>query len=62
MSIPTAENDNSKKVMDRIEVANNKYTYSYSRHAVEGCLNMGIYTATPHKDFAGDNFWSIRKR
>ena len=62
MSIPTAENDNAAAIIKRIEIANNRYTFSYSENALKSVLNMGGYSARPHKDFDGELYWSISKK
>ena len=61
MSIPAA-NDTTAAIIKRIKNSNNGYTFTFDRNAMEATLNYGGYTATPHVDFAGDNYWSIRKR
>ena len=61
MSIP-ANNDTTAAIIKRIANSNNQYTFTYDRNALEATLNVGSYTATPHVDFAGDNYWSIKKR
>ena len=61
MSIPAA-NDTTANIIKRIANSNNGYTFTYDRNAMEATLNIGGFTATPHKDFSGDNYWSIKKR
>ena len=61
MSIPAA-NDTTTAIIKRIANSNNGYTFTYDRNAMEATLNVGGFRATPHKDFSGDNYWSIRKR
>ena len=61
MSIPAA-NDTTAAIIKRIKNSNNGYTVTFDRNAMEATLNVGGYSATPHRDFAGDNYWSIRKR
>jgi hypothetical protein len=61
MSIPAA-NDTTAAIIKRIANSNNGYTFTYDRNAMEATLNVGGYTATPHRDFDGDNYWSIRKK
>ena len=61
MSIP-ANNDTTAAIIKRIKNSNNGYTFTFDRNAMEATLNVGGYSATPHVDFAGDNYWSIRKR
>ncbi len=61
MSIP-ANNDTTAAIIKRIDNSNNGYTFTFDRNAMEATLNVGGFTATPHRDFAGDNYWSIRRR
>ena len=61
MSIPAA-NDTTAAIIKRIANSNNGYTFTYDRNAMEATLNVGGFRAIPHKDFSGDNYWSIRKR
>ena len=61
MSIPAA-NDTTAAIIKRIKNSNNGYTFTFDRNAMEAALNAGGYSATPHRDFAGANYWSIRKR
>jgi len=62
MSIPTAEHDNAAAIIKRIEIANNRYTFTYSENALKSVLNIGGYRSTPHKDFDGELYWSISKK
>ena len=61
MSIPAA-NDTTAAIIKRIANSNNGYTFCYDRNAMEATLNVGGYTAVPHRDFSGDNYWLIKKR
>ena len=61
MSIP-AVRDTTANIIKRIENSNNGYTFTYDRNAMEATLNVGGYTAIPHKDFDGELYWTMKKR
>ena len=61
MSIP-ANNDTTAAIIKRIKNSNNGYTFCYDRNAMEATLNVGGYSARPHKDFDGELYWSISKK
>ena len=61
MGIPAAK-DTTAHIRKRIENSNNGYTFTYDRNAMEATLNIGGYSARPHKDFDGELYWTVSKK